>query len=306
MIGGALALVAGCAPPEPRTPGRREATLPDRVRVRTTAGIVSVPLEEYVLASALSEVVPLNESAATVARIYEVQAVLARTYATFSLGRHRASGFDLCDTAHCQLYQPDRIRTSRFSAVASEAVRRTAGLVLIYDARPLEALFHSDCGGYTASAESVWGGAAVPYLLPRPDDVPRVTHHKWLLPVPAERLRAALNADARSQIGRRLDGMEIQARDVSGRASRIEIAGEHDVTLRGEELRAILNRALGDSAVLSTRFKVSRSKTTYVFEGSGFGHGVGLCQAGALAHARRGDSLQTILGSYFPGSRLSR
>ena len=62
----------------------------------------------------------------------------------------RAEGFDLCDGVHCQLYEPGRIRTSRFAAVARAAVERTAGMILAYSNRPAEVLFHADCGGHTA------------------------------------------------------------------------------------------------------------------------------------------------------------
>ena len=127
--------------------------------VRTGGRIETVPLEDYVLASALAEVSPVDQPAATVGRIFEVQAVLARTYAAGHIGKHRTEGFDLCDTTHCQLYDPNRLRVSRFASEARDAVRRTAGLVLTYQGQLAEGLYHADCGGYTASAVDVWGGS---------------------------------------------------------------------------------------------------------------------------------------------------
>jgi stage II sporulation protein D len=53
---------------------------------------------------------------------------------------------------------------------------------------------------------------------------------------------------------------------------------------------------------MSTRMSITRSGSTYVFEGTGFGHGVGLCQAGAAARARRGDTTEAILAAYFTGA----
>jgi stage II sporulation protein D len=302
-LAGGLAVIAGCA--APRTPAPPPLALPDHVSVRLGNRVVAVPLEEYVLGSALAEVSPVGEPPATVERIFELQAVLARTYAAAHLGRHRADGFDLCDSTHCQLYDPARIKTSRFAQAAREAVARTAGLVITYGQRPAEALFHSDCGGYTAGADTVWGGPALPYLRPAPDVVPPDPHHKWRTSVPIDRLRAALNADAASAVGRRLDALQVTARDVGGRVTGLEVTGEHSHTLRGEQLRAILNATLGERGIQSTRLTVTRAGSTYVFDGTGFGHGVGLCQVGAAARAKSGEPLDAILAHYFPGAHLA-
>jgi stage II sporulation protein D len=263
-----------------------------------------VPLEEYVLAAALAEVTPLNESPGTIERIYEVQAVLARSYAVSHIGRHAAQGFDLCDSGHCQLYEPARLKTSRFAAAARTAAERTAGSILTYSHRPAEALFHADCGGYTAAADAVWGGLSVPYLAATRDDPPLATHRAWTRVVKADELRSALNADARSRVGSTLEGLQVRERDVSGRAIAVAVGGSR--LLRGEEFRDIVNQRLGGRAIQSTRFTIRRSGETYIFEGTGFGHGVGLCQLGAVARARRGDSLESILAAYFHGAALVR
>jgi stage II sporulation protein D len=299
-------VAAGCGLPDPRIPSAGAPALPERVRVRTRGVIVPVPLEDYVFGSALAEVTPVGETPAASARIYEVQAVLARTYAAAHLGRHRAEGFDVCDATHCQLYDPARIKTSRFSAVAEDAVRRTTGEVLRYGRWPIDALFHADCGGSTAAADAVWGGPSLPYLMPRRDDLAAIPHRAWQFSTSGDALRDALNRDARTAVGVRLTGLEIVARDDSGRAATIAIRGEHDRVVRGEDLRAVLNRTLGDRAIQSTRFTLTRSAASYAFAGSGFGHGVGLCQIGAAARARRGDSLRDILAAYFTGAKVGR
>ncbi len=295
--------IAGCQPPQlPESVGFR---LPESVTVRTAGHIESVPLEDYVLGSTLAEVAPVDQSPATVQRIFEVQAVLARTYAAGHLGKHRAEGFDLCDTTHCQLYDPNRLRVSRFAADAREAVRRTAGVVLTYQGRLAESLYHADCGGYTASAEDVWGGS-VPYLIAAADDVPSSMHRRWQVAVPIESLRLTLNANPRSEVGKTLDRVDVIDHDCGGHANLITVAGEHSHALRGEEFRTIVNRALGPRAIQSTLFTVTRSRTDFVFSGSGFGHGVGLCQVGAAERAKRGDTLQQIVQHYFPGVLVAK
>jgi len=311
-IRGALALTAvlavtiGCGAPHAQFPGSIDVRAPSTLRVRSAGRIVTVPFEDYVLASVLSEVTPLNETPATVARIYEVQAVIARTYAAAHLGRHAAEGFDVCDSTHCQLYEPARVQSSRFAPDARAAVERTAGVLLVFEHRPAEALFHADCGGFTAAAETVWGGAAVPYLIAAPDDAPSLVHRAWRVTMTPARLRAALNANPRSRVGNRFDGFRVTARDTGGRIETVVAGGELSPTLRGEELRSILNQTLGQPGIQSTRFAISREAAGFVFDGSGFGHGVGLCQRGATARARDGEPLQDILAHYFPGTTLQR
>jgi stage II sporulation protein D len=287
-----------------RVQGR--VTLPREIRVRASGVVRSVPLEDYVLATALSEVSPLNEAPATTARIFEVQAVIARTYVVAHLRRHADEGFDVCDTTHCQLYQPGRISTSRFADVARAAVEATRGIVLVFGDRPAEALFHADCGGRTASASDVWGGPSVPYLIGETDDVPDETHRSWEVSVPADRLRDALGASTRAQLGPRLTDIRVAERDASGRAEAIELKGAHAVTVRGESFRAAVTRAFGPQTLQSTRFDVARRGESFVFNGRGYGHGVGLCQVGAAARARRGESIEEILAAYFPGASAIR
>jgi stage II sporulation protein D len=298
-------LCAGCLPSEPATPRPVALTMPATIRVGTSRGVVDVAFEDYVLGSVLSEISPVGESADAVGRIFEVQAILARTYALAHLGRHRESGFDVCDRTHCQLYEPARIGTSRFSEAAAQAVQRTRGLILVYAGRPIDAVFHADCGGHTSNADDVWGGAPVPYLVGRIDDVGAPAHRSWQFDAPASRLLASLNADPRTAIGARLDRLAIAQRDAAGRAARISLVGPSPKTVKGEDLRAAVNRVFGDRAIQSTRFTVRRTGATYRFEGSGFGHGVGLCQVGAAARARAGEPAAAILSAYFGGAGLA-
>jgi stage II sporulation protein D len=279
--------------------------LPEVLRVRTAGRILSVRLDDYVLGSALSEVSPVNDRPDAASRIFEVQAVMARTYAVFHIDRHRSEGFDLCDGTHCQLYQPSRIASSRFTPIARAAVARTSGQVLVFGQRPVQALFHADCGGHTAAAEVVWGGRHVSYLPGVPDHVPAETHRRWRFAASAEEVRGALNQRAESVVGRHLEAVTVTSRDASGRAEIVELRGQTTRTLRGEQLRAVLNHTFGPSAIRSPRFSVARRDGAFVFEGTGHGHGVGLCQVGAAARARRGESLEAILAAYYPGTRLT-
>jgi stage II sporulation protein D len=262
-------------------------------------------LDDYVATAALSEVTPVGDAPNVVDRIYDLQTVVARSYAAAHLGRHRAEGFDFCDGTHCQLYEPARRRTSRFARAAEAAAARTKGQVLTFEGRAADALFHADCGGRTAAAADVWGGASVAYLQTIVDDVPEGAHRTWRVAASAGELRAALNRDPRTEVGEFLSTIQVGSRDQSGRAATVVVRGERSAAVKGDVLRTVLNRALGDRALQSTLFSVSRQGTGFVFEGVGFGHGVGLCQRGAMARARRGDSMREILGTYYPGVRFT-
>ena len=300
-----LLAVAACV--APRVPEAAPAiSVPAQLRVRVGNSVRAIPIEEYVAGSALSEVSPTNVPAEAARRIFEVQAVLARTYASAHAGRHAREGFDLCDATHCQLYEPDRLRTSRFADLARDAATNTAGLVVTFGNRLADALYHSDCGGHTASGEAVWGGAPEAYLSGIRDQVPGLSHTTWTLDRAPDELRRALARDARTDVGRRLDAIRVARRDASNRASSIELRGEQTKVVRGEDFRAVVNAALGARAVRSTRFSVQKTSGVFRLTGTGFGHGVGLCQLGAAARAQRGDSLSQIVAAYYRGAKIVR
>ncbi len=295
------------------------AALPRYVRVQLIEQgltvVRDVPLEDYVQASAISEVAPAAGEFDTVERMLEVQTIISRTYAVSHLARHAREGFDLCSTTHCQLFDPRRLQTSRWAAASLEAVGRTSGLILTLDRLPIQALFHADCGGYTSTASAVWGGTDRPYLVARPDDgVPREAHADWQYEVSVDVLTAALATDSRTRVTGPLDTIDVVSRDDAGRAERIALHGHvqgaggtsSGTEIRGDELRQVLTRAFGPRAVRSTRFDVRRTASTFTFSGRGFGHGVGLCQAGALARLRGGATPADVLGYYYPGSVLAR
>jgi stage II sporulation protein D len=306
-----LALSAACALetstisfPAPR----RTAATAVRVRVAEggRTGVRHVPLEEYVHGTVISEFAPEAGDPAVVGRMLEVQAVISRTYALSHLGRHVRDGYDLCATTHCQLFEPSRLRTSRWAPAGADAVRKTSGLVLMFDREPATALYHADCGGHTSTSAAIWGGTPRTYLRATVDDGPASrVHSTWRYETTLDSIRVALNADARTAIGARLDDLTVIQRDGAGRATRVRLKGGHSRDVTGEVLRDALTRAFGDRSIKSTWFDIRKQRTSFVFEGRGFGHGVGLCQAGALARIEAGTSPSAVLLRYFPGTRLT-
>jgi stage II sporulation protein D len=292
----------------------RPQTVPAPVPDLTTAltvrladgSVASLAIEDYVLASILAEVAPTGSDPDTAARIYQVQAILARTYGIASRGRHARDGFDVCATTHCQLVDFDRAARSRWRAVAELAIETTRGRVLRFESAPVLALFHADCGGYRSAAGDIWGGRAQPYLNGGPDDLPDGSAHRtWQFRVDRDRLREALARDTRTNPGARIDRIDVFSRDSAGRAALVLVAGEREPIVRGEEFRMVMARAFGVAAFPSSRFDVGRDGHEFAFAGTGYGHGVGLCQRGAIARAAAGASPEEILSFYFPGTALS-
>jgi stage II sporulation protein D len=302
----AAVLAAGCAK-RPATP--RASPERDTIRVEVIEHgrrvVRDVPLEDYVAASALSEFAPAAGEPAAVEAMFEVQTVIARTYALAHRGRHAAAGFDLCSTSHCQLYEPERLGTSRWSALARDAAAHTRGLVVAFGGRLADAVYHSDCGGRTSAAADVWAGPGVPYLRSQVDDGDAASAHAaWQYAVDDASLIRALDGDPRTRVGSRLDSIAILTRDGSGRAQRVLLHGEHDVAVRGSELRDVLSAAFGARSIRSTLFDVAPGRRQFVFSGSGFGHGVGLCQVGAFARVSKGHSSVSVLQRYYPGAAV--
>ena len=304
-----LMMLGACAP-GPVTvmmPGgvarARAVTL--RVQVREGANLVvrDVPLEQYVAAAALSEVHPDASDAALAERIFEVQSVIARTYAVSNRGRHGRDGFDLCSTTHCQLYEPARLATSRWAPAIRDAVARTSGETLWFGTAPARAVFHADCGGHTSDAAAVWGGLAPAYLAGARDGGPAESAHtEWTFDVTSAALRRALDADTRTDVGASLDRIDVAGRDAAGRAELITLRGARTFVVRGEVFRDAVTRALGTKSIRSTLFTVKKTRSGFIFSGKGYGHGVGLCQAGAIARLRAGASVKQVLATYFPGT----
>ena len=132
----------------------------------------------------------------------------------------------------------------------------------------------------------------------------RDAHPEWRFAPALSELRAALNGDARTQVGARLDRIDVLDRDDAGRVQLVSIVGEQARTVRGEELRSAVSRAFGVRALRSTRFDVRRDRGRFEFVGRGFGPGVGLCQAGAFARLAAGASIRQVVAHYFPGTSL--
>jgi stage II sporulation protein D len=282
------------------TPRRGTPSPHVRVKMLSEGRVVTLPLEDYV-AGVLSVEAAVEDEAEAL----KAQAIVSRTFALKNLGRHSSEGFDLCSNTHCQQYMNAAGRASeRFR----RAVAETAGEVLRDSRGQLaDSYFHSACGGSTANIESLWGVPAPGYLRGVRDDYcTSMPNHDWTDEIPALRLTRALAGDPRTDAGRRIDNIIITKKDATGRAEIISIEGERRRRVGGWEFKLVVGRALGWNVLKSSRFSVSRQGSTFIFRGSGFGHGLGLCQNGSHVMARRGAVYTDILKNYFPGTTVDR
>jgi len=259
-------------------------------------------LEDYVLG-----VVAAEGSTESEPEALKALAIASRTYALKNIGRHSQDGYDFCTTTHCQRYRAvDLDSTSFVSAAALDAVQATKGQVLLDAARQVaDSYFSASCGGATANLTSLWGGKAPPYLKGVEDEYCATdAHHNWTDVISEKQLLKAIQTDPRTNVGSRLGSVQVLRYDASGRAEIIAVEGERRLTVKGWDFKIIVGRALGWNLLKSSRFEISRSGSNFVFRGSGFGHGLGLCQEGAHMMARRGADYRQILGKYFPGTTV--
>lgn len=219
----------------------------------------------------------------------KIQAIISRTYAVRNLGRHVDDGFDLCSKVHCQVYHGKKeIPSSIHTATAS-----TSGTVISHDnGQPILATFHANCGGTTANSEHVWNNP-LPYLTSTKDTFCLNQRSAvWSKELELTRLKKYV----RNQTG--LDSDTLMWETLVLHADR---SGKN-IEFFGETFSLPMMRR--DLGLRSTFFTMKIAGEKAVFSGRGFGHGVGLCQQGAINMARQNFDHKQILGYYFKGTKL--
>ncbi len=273
-----------------------------RVFVARENAVRTMSVEDYVRG-----VVAAEGSTETEPEALKALAIASRTFIYKNLGRHAADGYDFCTTTHCQRYSPGIADGSDVPERIKEAVAETSGEILRDgDNRVVDSYFSASCGGATANLATLWGKSAPPYLQGVNDEYcESQPHHSWTDKIPEAKLLQALQSDPRTNVGTRLVNVLVSRHDETGRAQLISIQGERQLTVSGWDFKIIVGRALGWNLLKSSRFEISRSGSNYIFRGSGFGHGLGLCQEGAHVMAARGASYRQILNKYFPSTHVA-
>lgn len=245
--------------------------------------INELPLEEYVKDVVAAEVGPDWDMEAL-----KVQAVISRTYALY---QRRTNGGSLYHIASSVLNQVYKGKTP--DARISYAVSETSGQILSFNGGPIEALYHSTCGGRTENAEEVFG-KAYPYLKSVESTCDLSPYSAWERKIKIEDIERALDTQGIIEI-------RVKSFTSTKRVKQLTIKTRSGITaINATDLR----KALGWSHLPSTNFTLSRHGDSILFEGKGYGHGVGLCQWGALKMAREGKNYREILSFFYPGTTL--
>lgn len=276
--------------------GKFQGTLIFKVENDGTFSVIEeLGVEEYLLG-----VLPREMDSSWPLEALKAQAVVARTFAYYNLGKHRKSGFDLTSDTRSQVYGGIGQETEAMR----QAVSQTRGEVLGYQGELMSVYYHACCGGHTADYAVVWGhGVLAPKPLRGVRDryCSRSPLSRWTAFIPADDVLAALQA--KRLIGGKLERFRPGRRDSAGyvRSFMAKVGGE-TLNVDAEEFR----KAVGTMELRSLRLNSVRLRRRGVeFIGSGSGHGVGLCQWGARLQAEKGRGYEQILDHYFPGSTLS-
>jgi len=289
-------------------------------RGRLTLATV-LPLETYLAGVLPYEIGPLSDSLIEAGR---AQAIAARSFTLFYKGRRGSEGFDLYGTVEDQVY--GSVEGER--PLASRCVQSTRGRVAMSDGQPVRANYSSTCGGITAEVWEAWPEMPRSYLVSHLDAGPdRVycaasPHYRWREEWTASEFLSNVRKFGpqfgvtvpSGGLGSLID-VRVASRSVSGRVWRLEVVTSRGtIVVPAHVLRQVLRRPGKPESILrSNLFKVdvrraqgSRKALAVVVSGAGNGHGVGLCQTGALGMARAGIRGEQIIEHYYTGAVLER
>ena len=294
--------------------------------------LVNAVPEDKLLAGLVPSEMPANSSEEAL----KAQAVAARAELLTKIGtRHLGDPYLLCSSQHCQVYSGAGSENARTTA----AIAATRGQVLFSEGIGdlVDTVYSASCGGFTESNENVWDDmAADPALRGRPDvagpnagtfarfggAITDANIRDFLSAAPPAFCKtASKNARYRWTVRRSADEMDkltaslgigsvraidVLERGISGRAKTIKVTGERgDKTVRGElKIRQLFGGL--SSAMFVVDIEKSGARPSFVFSGGGFGHGVGMCQTGAIGMAEAGFKYVDILRHYYRGSRIRK
>lgn len=255
----------------------------------------NVPIEDYV-ASVVAGEYGLDDEEGK-----KAMAVVARTYGLFTSKKFGGT-YDQSDGTASQVYKG----TGAVTPASRRAAKATEGEVLTHDGALIQAVYFSSSGGHTADNENVWNAKRpVPYLRGKKDPYDSQSpHHTWSTAVNRPALLRVLSR----RHGQSVRGFMIGERSEDGRVKTITLlesgGGRHE--MNANAFRLAVNQGVDDARLKSTWFDARRSGNQYVFNGHGFGHGVGLSQWGAHTMAGQGKSYRDILRFYYTDVSLDR
>lgn len=293
-------------------------------RDKKLVGVNQLPAETLLEGVVPSEIYNTAPRAAL-----QAQAIAARGMLLSKVGaRHRDAPYLLCSEAHCQAY----IGAGAAVASTTEAVRSTHGEVLVGPGGVTDTVYHSSCGGHSEAWHTVWGGkpkaempavndarvrrghppgssdAATARFLHNPPEAwctesgQRGSAFRWTVTRSVGDVSKAVNT--REAIGP-IEEIRPLKRSATGRVEVVEYVGRDGRhVVRSRRLNQRLLRVKSAMWVAEPDRDASGALVGWTFHGGGFGHGVGMCQHGAIGQARAGRNVRSILRHYYPRAEL--
>lgn len=226
----------------------------------------------------------------------KAQAVSCRAFSVYQMQENYARPYDVTNDVYSQVYggsTSERYRTSL-------AVKETEGQVLVYQNKVFPAYYHATCAGHTEDASLLWKTKIPPLKGVGCDYCRDSPHFKWHYVLSKQEIQEILSG-AGYKI-KNIGNISVLDRDDSGRIGKLRIyyAQQKFLDLAAKDFRNII----GPGIIRSTNFSIDLSGRDAVFEGFGWGHGVGLCQWGAYFMSKQGKDYKEILKFYYPGAEI--
>jgi stage II sporulation protein D len=247
----------------------------------------------------------------------KAQAVAARTYAMSHLSQYPGEPFDMKADISDQVYNGIEVE----QPIVSRAVEETSGYVAKYHGDFINAYYHSTCGGYTDDIDAVWDKPPEPYLRAVNDSgyCSWSKYYNWDESYTARQLKLLIEQFLSAERGRVVDigdiiDVRVRSNTAGGRVSELIVETTRgNYSFKGDRVRWVIKRASNPEMILeSARFKVdathdaSGKLVRIDLKGGGYGHGVGMCQCGALGMARAGWDYDKILKFYYRGIDIEK
>lgn len=263
---------------------------------KSTGEVEEVPIDTY-----LCNVVSAEMPADYELEALKAQAIVARTYTIYKAQNPKHENADICDDSTCcQAWVSKEKRFERWEEQKREsnwqkieqAVNETAGKIVTYDGKPINAFFHANSGGTTELPVNVWGGSGLPYLqVVETAGEEGYTQYSSEVILNKEELIEKLKtkySDIQIDFNNN-DDIKILDYTDGNRVKTVKF-GNHE--LSGVETRTILG-------LKSTNFEITKENDNIKFSVKGYGHGVGMSQTGADTMAKQGSNYEDIIKHFY-------
>ena len=254
--------------------------------------VVNILAMEPYIACVLGGEMPLNWHQ----NALRAQTIIARTYALYEKLHNKKENFDVYDTVRSQVYRGIIAESDDY---AHAITKSTQGQVLLYKNALFKCFFHSTCGGHTTNAAPVFGYSDITPLSGRKCPFCQTgKYYNWQYHATHQELSDMMK---KLKIPFALTGLSLGKKNKYGRLESIWV---HYKKGKKEIPASTIRSILGTSRLRSTFFVIGRSPNGVIFQGRGWGHGVGMCQVGAKEMGDRGFSCEDILRFYYPGADI--